>query len=96
MSFTFYGADFPIASSGLIIDYRCSVINADSAFYLACGGFTIAALVLFFALASQRGIQISSGFLIRPDIELDRFMADISHHTRLLRCLISALGSSPA
>ena len=84
MSFTYCGGDSPVANSCLIIDYRWSVINANLTLYLASGGFAIAALVVFFILTSQMGIQISSDFLIRPGIGVDRFMTDISHRTRVL------------
>jgi len=52
MSFTYYGVDFPVTNSRLIIDYRWSVINTNAVLYLASGGLSMAALVVFFTLAS--------------------------------------------
>jgi hypothetical protein len=75
---------------------RWSVISVNSFLYPASGGLAIAPLVAFSTLASQKGMQISSGFLIRSDREEDLFMADIIHRTRLLMRLIVALGASPA
>ena len=60
----------PIRAISSTTDGRSSMLT------LLSGALNIAALVVCFTLVSQIRMQLFSGFLIRPDIELDRFMAD--------------------
>src|SRR5690606_2002996 len=68
--------DLPVSNARFIVNNTGAIIDTYSVFYVSAGRFTVAALVVFFALATQIGVQVAACPLVLPDMQVDTLMAN--------------------
>src|SRR5690606_41226865 len=70
------GVVLPVSNARFIVNNTGAIIDTYSVFYVSAGRFTVAALVVFFALATQTGVQVAACPLVLPDMQVDTLMAN--------------------